>query len=247
MVVDLAHAWSPEAEVQVIGEIAVRTFSHSHAFAEFIEFCLYPGRQAHHGGSYKFPIYEILGAAAEEVSVLVAVADILLMFIAIAGISLIHIIISIRCLHHRRIVHIGKIPLRALCPGSHRCIIITIGRTFVISQFLCCLITRSWCRGWIHRNLRIITATAASYRQRTSQQKGKYMKLFHFSFRLVSFIIFFSEKRQTYGNVFPHRSCLIILFQKSLICDVHVSNACVLMQMKNWQMANRIPDEPSPW
>ena len=197
MVVDLAHTWSPETEVQVIGEIGVRTFSHSHTLAKFIEFCLHPGRQAHHGGSYKFPIYEILGAAAEEVSVLVAVADILLMCITIAGIGLIHIIISIRSLYHRRIVHIGKIPLRALCPGSHRCIIIIIGRTFVISQFLCCLITRSWCRiwgwcrSWIHRNLRIITATAASYRQRTSQQKGKYMKLFHFSFRLVSFIIFF--------------------------------------------------------
>ena len=176
MVVDLAHAWSPETEVQVIGEISIRAFSHSHTLAEFIELCLHPGRQAHHSGSYKFPIYEILGAAAEEVPVLVAVADILLMFIAIAGIGLIHIIISIRCLNHRRIMHIGEIPLRALCPGCHRCIIIIIGRTFVISQFLCCLITRSWCRGWsrcrcrswIHWNLRIITATAASYRQRTS-------------------------------------------------------------------------------
>ena len=52
--------------------------------------------------------------------------------IAIAGISLIHIIIAVGCLHHRWVVHIGKIPLATLTPVGNGYIVINIGWALVV-------------------------------------------------------------------------------------------------------------------
>ena len=117
-VVHLAHAWCPEAELWVIGEVG-GALAQSHCRAYLVELGFHPFGQATHRRSEKFPVDEVARAAAHEVSVPgVGVAE--------AGVGGIHVVVAVFGAHHRRVVHVGQIPLAALVPSGDIAVVVGV-------------------------------------------------------------------------------------------------------------------------
>ena len=104
-------------------------FSQSHTSADGIQRVLNPQRCRTHGAAQVLPVNQVLRAASVEVTAG-------LMSIAVAGIRLVHVVVAVVGLHHRWVMHVSQVPLRAVAPARNAGIVVIVVWSQPVGQYL---------------------------------------------------------------------------------------------------------------